>query len=229
MPRSARVAPGGSVFHVLNRANGRLTLFRKDEDYLAFERLLVEAHGRTPTRLLDWCLMPNHWHMVIWPRRDGELTEFLRWLTLTHAQRWKNAHGAVGHGHLYQGRFKSFIVERDAALTTVLRYVQRNPLRARLVGRVERWRWGSCRVRLQGPPELAALLAEWPVDAPRDWLEWVNRPQTDAEVEAVRTSLSRGRPFGNDAWVERTARRLGLEHTLRLPGRPLGWRKRKPE
>ena len=215
------------MFHVLNRANGKLTLFRKDEDYLAFERLLVEAHARAPTRLLDWCVMPNHWHMVVWPRRDGELTEFLRWLTLTHAQRWKNAHGAVGHGHLYQGRFKSFIVERDAALATVLRYVQRNPLRARLVTRAERWRWGSCRVRLHGPPELAALLAEWPVDTPRDWLGWVNAPQTDAEVEAVRTSLGRGRPFGSDAWVERTARRLGLEHTLRPRGRPVGWRKPK--
>ena len=227
MPRVARAAPGGSVFHVLNRANGRLTLFRKDEDYLAFDRLLLEAHARTPTRLLDWCLMPNHWHMVIWPRRDGELTEFLRWLTLTHAQRWKNAHDAVGHGHLYQGRFKSFPVERDGGLSTVLRYVQRNPLRAGLVARAERWRWGSCRVRLHGPAELAGLLADWPIDTPRDWLSWVNAPQTDAEVAALRESVRRGRPFGRDDWVRRTAARLGLGHTMRPPGRPKGWRKNK--
>ena len=227
MPRAARVAPGGSVFHVLNRANGRLTLFRKDGDYLAFERLLVEAHRRCPIRLLDWCLMPNHWHMVLWPRRDGELSEFLRWLTLTHAQRWKNAHGAVGHGHLYQGRFKSFPVERDAALAAVLRYVERNPVRGGLVARAERWRWGSCRARMHGPAELAALLAEWPIDTPRDWLAWVNEPQTDAEVEALRASVKRGRPFGTDEWVRRTVTRLGLEHTLRPPGRPKGWRKQR--
>ena len=229
MPRTARVAPGGSVFHVLNRANGKLPLFRKDDDYLylAFERVLAEAHRRVPIRLLDWCLMPNHWHMVLWPRREGELTEFLRWLTLTHAQRWKAAHGAVGHGHLYQGRFKSFVVETDPSLSAVLRYVQRNPLRAGLVRRAERWRWGSCRVRLSGPPELAALLAQWPIDPPRDWPEWVNQPQTAAEVEAVRACLKRGRPLGRDEWVQRTARRLGLEHTLRPPGRPPGWRKRK--
>ena len=229
MPRRARVAPGGVVFHVLNRANGRLRLFKKDADYLAFERLLVEARERVPIRVLDWCLMPNHWHLVLWPRRDGELTDFLRWLTLTHAQRWKHAHGAVGHGRLYQGRFKSFPVDRDESLRTVLRYVQRNPLRARLVARAERWRWGSCRVRLRGPAELAALLTEWPVDAPRDWLKWVNEPQTDEEVELLRLSVNRGRPLGRPEWVARTAERLGLTHTLRPPGRPLGWRKRKQE
>ena len=68
MPRRARVAPGGVVFHVLNRANGRLRLFKKDADYLAFESLLAEAHERVPVRVLDWCLMPNHWHLVLWPR-----------------------------------------------------------------------------------------------------------------------------------------------------------------
>jgi len=227
MPRIARVAPGGSVFHVLNRANGKLTLFRKDDDYLAFERVLVEAHRRVPVRLLDWCLMPNHWHMVLWPRRDGELSAFIRWLTLTHAQRWKAAHGAVGHGHLYQGRFKSFVVAADSSLSAMLRYVQRNPLRAKLVRRAERWRWGSCRVRAAGPPQLAALLSEWPIETPRDWLAWVNAPQTDKEVEALRTSLRRGRPYGGEAWVLRTARRLGLEQTLRPPGRPAGWRQGK--
>jgi putative transposase len=229
MPRTARAAPGGSVFHVLNRANGRLTLFRKPEDYLAFERVLVEAHRRVPLRLLDWCVMPNHWHMVLWPRRDGEVSEFLRWLTLTHAQRWKAAHAAVGHGHLYQGRFKSFPIEADPSLLTVLRYVERNPLRAGLVTRAERWRWASCRVRLHGPPQLAALLSEWPVEPPRDWLGWVNTPQTAAEEEAVRTCLRRGRPYGDQAWVRRTAQRLGLGHTLRPRGRPKGWRKHQPE
>jgi putative transposase len=235
MPRTSRVAPGGTVFHVLNRGNGRLTLFRKPQDYLAFERVLVEAHRRVPIRLLDWCVMPNHWHMVLWPRRDGELSEFLRWLTLTHAQRWKAAHGAVGHGHLYQGRFKSFAVEADDPLSTVLRYVERNPVRAGLTRRAERWRWGSCHVRAAGLPglsglaELAALLSQWPIERRRDWLEWVNAPQTDAEEQAVRLSLRRDRPFGGEAWVRRTAQRLDLGHTLRPRGRPKGWRKAKPK
>ncbi len=135
MPRIARNAPGGLVYHVLNRANGRLRLFKKDGDYLAFEQVLLLAHRRAPIRILDYCLMPNHWHLVLWPRRDGELTLFMRWLTLTHAQRWKHAHNAVGHGHLYQGRFKSFPIQQDEHLLTVLRYVERNPLRAKLARR----------------------------------------------------------------------------------------------
>ena len=113
MPRLARVAPGGIVYHVLNRANGRLRLFKKDDDFLAFEEILALAHERLPIRILDWVMMSNHWHMILWPERDGELTSFLRWLTLTHAQRWKHAHDAVGHGHLYQGRFKSFPIQAD--------------------------------------------------------------------------------------------------------------------
>jgi putative transposase len=227
MPRVARVAPPGIVYHVLNRANGRLRLFKKPQDFLAFEQVLLEAHRRTPIRILDWCIMPNHWHMVLWPEREGELSEFLRWLTLTHAQRWKHAHRAVGHGHLYQGRFKSFPVQRDEHLLSVLRYVERNPLRAGLVRRAQAWRWGSCHVREHRLPELNHLLSEWPIDRPRRWLERVNTPQTPQEEAALRESIVRNRPFGAEPWVKRTAQRLNLQQTLRSRGRPVGWRKAK--
>jgi putative transposase len=225
MPRIARIAPGGIIYHVLNRANGRLRLFKKDEDFLAFEEVLASAHERVPIRILDWVMMSNHWHMVLWPERDGELTRFLRWLTLTHAQRWKHAHDAVGHGHLYQGRFKSFPIQEDGHLLTVLRYVERNPLRANLVETAHDWRWGSCYARQHRGHPLASLLSPWPVDRPRRWLEQVNQPQTPAEEKSVKTSIERSRPFGADAWVKKTARRLHLQQSLRPRGRPLGWRK----
>jgi putative transposase len=215
------------VYHVLNRANGKLRLFKKDEDYIAFEKVLAEAHERTPMRILDWCLMPNHWHFVLWPRRDGELTTFMRWLTLTHAQRWKHAHAAVGLGHLYQGRFKSFPVETDAHLLAVLRYVERNPVRANRTAAAERWRWGSCFVRQTRGHELRPLLSLWPVERPRDWLAWVNAPQTAEEEAAMKVHIARSRPIGSDAWVARTVKSLGLETTLRPRGRPPGWRKHK--
>jgi putative transposase len=225
MPRTARNAPGGLVYHVLNRANGRLRLFKKDGDFLAFERVLLLAHQRTPIRILDWCIMSNHWHFVLWPRRDGELTQFMRWLTLTHAQRWKHAHAAVGHGHLYQGRFKSFPIEQDDHLLNVLRYVEFNPVRAKLVRRAERWRWGSCHVRENRAHSMNGLLGDWPIAKPKRWLETVNLPMIDADEKAVRDSIERGRPFGEDDWVNRTAKAMELEHTLRPRGRPVGWRK----
>ena len=135
MPRTARVAPGGTVYHALNRAVARLPLLEKQGDYEAFERVLAEAHEREPIRILAYCLMSNHWHFVLWPKRDGELTEFLRWLTHTHTMRWHAHHGTGGTGHLYQGRFKAFPVQGDDHLFTVLRYVERNALRADLVPR----------------------------------------------------------------------------------------------
>jgi putative transposase len=224
MPRIARRAPGGLVYHVLNRANGRLRLFKKEQDFLAFETVLAAAFERTPIRILSWCLMSNHWHLVLWPERDGQLTAFMRWLTLTHAQRWKHAHAAVGHGHLYQGRFKSFPIESDGHLLTVLRYVERNPVRAGCVARAERWRWGSCFVRQHREHELRPLLADWPVSRPSNWLARVNAPQTPEEQAALKLHVDRSRPFGSEQWTARTVRLLGLEQTLRPRGRP-GWRK----
>jgi len=220
MPRTARVAPGGWVYHVLNRAVARLPLFRKEEDYAAFERVLLEAYERHPTRILAWCLMRNHWHFVIWPRKDGELTAFLRWLAHTHAMRWHVAHGTVGRGHLYQGRFKSFPVQTDEHFLTVCRYVERNPLKAKAVERAEDWRWGSLWARREGGKELKTLLSDWPVDRPRNWVKLVNEPMTPAETAALRTSIERNRPFGSETWQTRTAGKLGLMHTLRPEGRP---------
>jgi putative transposase len=229
MPRGARHAPGGYVYHVLNRANGRLRLFKKPEDFLAFERVLKEAHAAVPIRILGWCVMSNHWHFVLWPETDGQLTAFMRKLTHTHAQRWKTAHKAVGHGHLYQGRFKSFPVQGGPHLLTLLRYVERNPLRARLVRRAEQWRWGSHHVRLLKTHALHALLAEGPVELPKDWSRRVHTPQTAAEQDALRDHVHRSRPLGEERWTDATARSLGLESSLRPRGRPVGWRKRKPK
>ena len=162
MPRTARIAPGGLVYHVLNRAVARLPLFRKEADYAAFERVMLEAHKRHPTRILAWCLRRNHWHFVIWPRADGELTAFLRWLTHSHVMRWHVAHGTVGYGSLYQGLFNSFSVKRDEHFLTVCRYVERNAMTAGVIDRAEAWRWGSLWARRGHDDRLKAMLSAWP-------------------------------------------------------------------
>lgn len=207
---------------MLNRANARRTIFETDGDYAAFERVLAEAVERAcGIRLLTYCVMPNHWHLVVWPTADGQLSTFMNWLTLTHTQRYRHAHGTVGHGAVYQGRFKSFPVQADHHHFLILcRYVERNPLRAALVQRAEDWRWSGLWRRQQRDEQGVALLSEWPIERPAGWLDLVNDPQTDAEVEAVRTSVRRGRPLGQDTWQRDAARRLGLEASLRPPGRP---------
>jgi putative transposase len=220
MGRPLRVATGGYVYHALNRANAGLTLFEKHGDYQAFEELLLEAVERAETRLLCYCLMPNHWHLVVWPRKDGELSQFVAWLTLTHTQRWHAHRRSAGSGHLYQGRFKSFPIEQDAHFYTVARYVERNALRAKLVQQAEEWPWGSLHRWLQGSAEDRALLSPWPLPRNRGWVEHVNAPQTAAEMEAMRRSMERGAPLGSPLWTDRVAKRLGLESTLRPRGRP---------
>jgi putative transposase len=227
MPRARRKAPGGLVYHVLNRANGRLRLFKKEEDFRALERVLLEAWKRVPIRILGWCIMSNHWHLVLWPAKDGQLSRFVGWLTLTHAQRWKQAHAAVGAGHLYQGRFKSFPIEEDEHLLSVLRYVERNPLRAGMVRRAQDWAWSSLRARGERSHALHELLSEWPVERPAGWVRLVNSPQSDVEEAAMREHIARNRPLGSEVWEKRMGRALELEQTMRARGRQKGWRKSK--
>ena len=220
MPRTARHAPGGEVYHVLNRSAGRFRMLNTDKDFLAFEKVLAEAQERHPTRILSYCLMGNHWHFVVYPREDGELTAFFRWLTLTHAMRWRVAHKKVGYGPLYQGRFKSFPIQRKESLELICRYVERNALSAGLVQRAQDWRWSSLWVRENGTALQKAILTDGPMDFPSNWTKLVNEVMTERELERVKTSLKRDRPLGSEKWVKQAVNRLGLEHTIRPRGRP---------
>ena len=177
MGRPLRTALGGLVYHVMNRANGRQVLFNDAGDYAAFERVLFEAQQRVAMRLLAYCLMPTHWHLVLWPYRDGDLSRFIGWLTLTHTQRWHAYRQTVGTGHLYQGRFKSIVVQTDEYLFTVCRDVERNALRAKLVDRAEVWRWSSLWRREYGDAQQKGLISEWPIMRPKEWVAWVNEDE----------------------------------------------------
>jgi putative transposase len=179
---------------------------------------LQEAHERTVTRLLAYCIMPNHWHLVLWPKEDGELSEYMRWLTVTHTQRWHARHETSGTGPLYQGRFKSFPVQADGHFYSICRYVERNALRAGLVRRAELWRW--CSLWQWANERTDVTLQRWPLPRPNQWIRLVNQVETEAELAAVRQAVRRGSPFGAESWQKRTAARLGLEATLRPRGRP---------
>ena len=131
MPRTARASAGGYCYHVLNRGNARQEVFHKNADYEAFRRLMIEASARLPMRVVGYCLMPNHFHLVLWPHEDGDLSRFMQWLLTSHVRRYHRHYG--GSGHVWQGRFKSPVIEADEHLLTVMRYVEANPLRASMV------------------------------------------------------------------------------------------------
>jgi putative transposase len=220
MGRPLRTAAGNVIYHVINRANARRPIFEKPADFQAFERAMGEGHLRLGMRILAYCVMPNHWHLVLWPRQDGDLSRFVAWITLTHTQRWHAHRRSAGFGHLYQGRFKSFPVQENEHFLIVCRYVERNPVRAGLVTRAEEWRWSSLWRRARGTGANTEWLAPWPLERPRDWIDWVNEPQSQVELDALRCSVQRGRPYGADTWVQATAETFGLDMTLRPRGRP---------
>ena len=197
-----------------------MELFSKEKDYAAFEGLLEQTRQSRPMRICAYCLMPNHWHLVLWPEHDGDLAAFMQQLTTRHVRRWQLHRRRVGYGHVYQGRYKSFPVEEEEYFYQLARYVERNALRAALVERAEAWKWSSLWRRSSGTPEQKQLLSAWPVAYPKGWDKFVNEPQTEAEVDAIRRCVARGQPYGGEDWVRRTAEQLGLESTLRAPHRP---------
>ena len=220
MGRAPRSAIGNIIYHVINRANGRATIFSKDDDYKVFDKILVEAKEKHPLRILCYCIMPNHWHLVLQPYNDNDLSFFMKWLTLTHTHRWNAHHHTVGYGHLYQGRFKSFPVQKDEYFIQLCKYVERNPLRAKLVKKAQDWKWSSLWIRERGTKKQKEILSPWPIRPAINYLKLLNSKDKNDELERIRESLIRGKPFGSSSWTGKMVEKLSLQMTLKPRGRP---------
>lgn len=217
MPRRSRQSTGQLVFHVLNRAVQDVVLFNDRRDYQRFLDVLVDTIRHIPMRILAYALMPNHWHLVLWPFKDGDLAAFMKRLTATHAQLWRQQNGSRGRGAVYQGRYKAIAVQNDLHLVQVCRYVERNPLRARLVASAQEWPWTSAAPGAWEPNR--PVLAQWPVRRPDDWLELLNTPEPTQTLHRIRSAVRRGRHFGTKGWRVQTAHRLSWREGDRGPGR----------
>lgn len=218
MPRTSRAIVAGHCYHLINRGNNRATCFHDRSDFAEFLWLLAEANDHVAMPLIGACLMPNHFHLVIRPQRDDDVARWAHWLFTTHARRYHRKYGTTGR--VWQGRYKAFVIQSDAHLLIVLRYVERNALRANLIARAEQWEWGSLRWRsLQQPP---IALAQCPVPLPDDWMTWVNTPRKNEqeELSALRNCVNRQSPFGDSEWVGGKTDELGLERAVAPLGRP---------
>lgn len=220
MPRQARVAVGNVIYHVINRANGRQQIFNTDKDYQHFESLLEEAKELTDMRILAYCIMPNHWHLVLFPRSDTNLGEFMSWLTTTHVRQYRTKTHTIGYGHLYQDRYKSFPTESNVYATTLIRYVEQNPLRAKLVKHAEDWQWSSLWRREKGNTKEKKLLTPLPIELPKNYLQSVNDTLNTEKLSVIRYSVNKGKPYGTDTWADSMIDTFNLSHTIRGVGRP---------
>jgi putative transposase len=219
MARAPRIDVGNQVYHIINRTNGRFTMFEKQWMYEDFEYLLNEMRETYEMRILAYVLMPNHWHLLLYPKNDGDLSESMRWLGTAHTRRYHSQTNTIGGGHLYQGRYKSFLVEDDTHLLTVLKYIERNPVRAKLCKRTENWKWSSAYRRL-GTAKQRNLLEELPVQLPHNYRRWVNDPEPAEELAAIRESIRKGVPYGGESWSSQVIKEYDLGYTLRGAGRP---------
>jgi putative transposase len=216
MPRISRGISDELIYHVLNRGNAKQRIFHKDQDYVAFVRLLKEARHLFSVNIFAYCMMPNHFHFVLRPCQANGLSKLMQWLMTCHVRRYHKHYGTSGH--IWQGRYKSFLVKEDEYLLTVLRYVEGNPVRARLVSSAKDWPWSSHRERIG--KKINKIVACIPIDLPSDWADYVDEPLTERELEKLNRSVNRQTPFGDSEWQKKMCLHYGLEHTLRPRGRP---------
>jgi putative transposase len=216
MPRINRGLVDSGCYHVINRGNARGDVFLKGPDYEAFQELVRQSKVEFQIKIFAYCLMPNHFHFVVGFPCARKFSKWMQWLMTSHVRRYHKHYG--GSGHVWQGRFKSFLIQSDEHLLTVLRYVDANPLRARLADSATAWAWSSCAERVGDTP--SDFLNDPPVKLPSNWREWVERSFGESELDAIRRSVNRQTPYGDRAWQKEVVKRLGLESTLRPQGRP---------
>ncbi len=216
MPRISRGISDGLIYHVLNRGNAKQRIFHKDQDYAIFIKLLKEGMALFSVNIFAYCLMPNHFHFVLSPCRANSLSRLMQWLLTSHVRRYHKHYGTSGH--VWQGRYKSFLIKEDEHLLTVVRYVEGNPVRAGLVSSANDWPYSSHRERIGN--KINRIVVYSPVDLPSDWANYVDTPLTDRELDKLNQSVNRQTPFGNSEWQKKMSQIYGLEHTLRPRGRP---------
>jgi putative transposase len=186
MARPRRTAPGGFIYHVCNRGSRKGPLFTSPEEYTAFEEVLACGRELKPMRITAYCLMGNHWHLLLWPKGDRDLSRFLHWVQTKHASQYRRATATIGEGAVYQSRFTSVPVTNLIDYLRVRRYVERNPLKAQLVERAEDWRWSSAAQRAAADTKLP--MDDGPVALPASWLQIVNQ-ELDLSAEELIVAL----------------------------------------
>ena len=222
MPRKKRITKGGVAYHVLNRANGKLRIFKKDLDFIAFENILAEGIERFSMRLCGYCIMSNHWHMLLWPAEDGTLSDFMHWITMTHVRRWHTAHGTGGIGHVYQGRYRSFPIQHNSHYLKTMQYIEANPPRSGIAKTPADWQWSSYAHRLNAPKPFD--LNPGPLKIPDNWPTIVNAAIPANDSARIANCIKRGSPYGEEEWITKTAKQMNLESTITRPGRPIKYK-----
>ncbi|MEA3374485.1 MAG: transposase [Campylobacterota bacterium] len=215
MPRIARGETVGGIYHIINRGNMQMQVFDDEEDYNYFLNLLKTAKKKEDVEIHAYCLMPNHFHLMVIPQQEKSLSRFMQWVMTSHVRYYHKKNRTSGH--VWQGRYKSFIVEQESYYITLMHYIEANAKRAKLVKKAEEWEHGSLHERINKNRE---LLNTSYVELDSNWQEYVNEPIYPKELAKIRNSVNRQAPLGEEQWQQETAVEFGLLSTLNERGRP---------
>ncbi len=216
MPRQARNVAAGYIYHVLNRGNKKQTIFHKEKDYIVFLELMKTAKEKFPIKIFAYCLMPNHYHFALMPLQVDHLSKWIHWLTTVHAGKYHFHYQTSGH--IWQSRFKNILVQDDYHFSTVLKYIERNPVRAGYVNSPDNWPWSSYKESLG--EKLNGLLDERPINLQIGWEEFVNSPIKTTELEDLRKCIKKQLPYGDEKWKNEISTKLGIQCFEKPMGRP---------
>jgi putative transposase len=214
MARLARVVAAGAPHHVTQRGNRRQQVFFGDGDYALYKSLLDESCRAAGTKVWAYCLMPNHVHLILVPSDEDGLRAALG---EAHRRYTRHVNFRKGwHGFLWQGRFASFPMDENYLLACA-RYIELNPVRAKLARRPRDWKWSSARAHLAGKDD--ALVTVKPLLAlVPDWQEFLAAGLEKEPLEAIRKAERTGRPLGKAAFLKRLEKRLGRTLARQKPG-----------
>lgn len=213
MPRIRRSLVDSAIYHVINRGNSKQEIFHKDMDYEIFIDLIRKTKLKYKIQIFAYCLMPNHFHILL---KSEELSKYMHLLMSSHVRKYHKHYGTSGH--IWQGRYKSFIVQSDEHLLVISRYIEGNPVRGGLVKSAKDWKWSSHLDRLGERSNI--LINELPIKLPVNWTEYVDTPLTGKELEKINQSVNRQSPYGELEWVNKLCREVGLLSTINPRGRP---------
>lgn len=215
MPRIPRGDAAEGIYHIINRGNMRMQIFDDQDDYEYFLELLKKGAEKERISVHAYCLLPNHFHLLLSPMHEGSLSRMMQWVMTSHVRYYHRKNKTSGH--VWQGRYKSFIIEKESYYISVMRYIEANALRAGLVTKGEEWIYGSLHERVSTEK---ILLSEPLIEIGDDWVSYVNEPMKIYELEKIRNSVNRQAPLGEEGWQIEVASQYGLLSTLGNRGRP---------
>jgi len=219
MPRIGRVVAQGCPHHVTQRGNYGQSIFSGENDFKKYLQWLEDYSKKYELVIVGYCLMPNHVHLVVVPHNADSIAKTLNLCHMLYSQYYNKKSGKIGH--LWQGRFYSCALE-ERHLYEALRYVENNPVRAKLVPQAQMWKYSSARAHMSGMDNSEGLqLGKIPmVDAIEDWSKYLEEKEEQNTIKEIRANTLTGRPSGSAEFVARLEQKFGKKLKPLPGGRP---------